>query len=225
MEKSLESTPLCDSNNDRIRLKAKEITTNCKTQKESAKRIFSFVRDQILFNATLDIFEKASSTLKGGTVDYCNKINLHVALLRAIDIPARLQYVQIDKLVLRLFLPKFLYNRLPNPIGHFWCECYLNNKWIACEAFFDLQLYRGILEMKTITKEMIPTINWDGMNNLIVLKNWIIKEAAIYYSFDEIIENELKKVGFPPKLFCKLFDWVACWGSQSKTNKIRSYSS
>lgn len=62
--------------NEQVKEKVSDITKGTKTLKEAAREIFYFVRDEILFNATLDIFRKASSTLKDGTVDYCNKITL-----------------------------------------------------------------------------------------------------------------------------------------------------
>ncbi|MFX1533426.1 MAG: transglutaminase-like domain-containing protein [Promethearchaeota archaeon] len=217
----LEPTKLCDCQNKQVKEKVSDIMKGTKTLKEAAREIFYFVRDEILFNATLDIFRKASSTLKDGTVDYCNKINLHVALLRAAGIPARLRFVRMRKDILEHFLPKFLYNHIPNPVGHFWCECYLNKKWVSCEALFDETLFRGMKEMSIVTDKEISTIDWDGETNLILLRSWITQEENVFPSFDDLLREEIQKSGMPPKIFCKLFNWLAVLGTRRITNRIR----
>jgi hypothetical protein len=221
VDRYLVSTEYCDCHNESLRKKAREIANESRIQKEAALKIFYWIRDEILFNATLNIFKKASETIEEGTVDYCNKINLHTALLRAVGIPARMQYAQINKEILRQFVPKFLFNRIPNPIGHAWCECFLNNGWVSCEALFDESLYAGLIEEDVISSKEIPSIDWDGSNDLILLEEWIVAHSEPISSFDDLVEYELKKVGYPPKIFCILFNWLAAFGSRRKTNRFR----
>lgn len=224
-EEFLESTKYCDSNNESLKKKVLEIVNGAETKREAALKIFFYIRDKILFNSTLKIYRKASTTMKDGTVDYSNKINLHVAFLRAVGIPARMRYVQINKEALIHFIPGFLYSHIPNPIGHPWCECYLDEKWISCEALFDESLYAGMKEKNLISTNDIPSIDWDGMNDLILLKNWIVEYNQPIASFDDLLHNELEKVGYPPKIFCYLFNWLASMGSRRTTNKIRTVES
>lgn len=221
MNEYLKETKLCNFHDLKLKKKLGVIIQDAKNEREKALKIFFFIRDKIEFNATLNIFIKASKTLKSSTVDYCNKINLHTALLRAVSIPTRLHYVEIKKEILEFILPKFIYKHLPNPIGHFYCECFLNERWIACEALYDKELYEGMIHTGIITREQIPTIDWDGDHDLILLNHWIVREKATYQSFDALIEEEIKEAGMPPKIFCMLFDWIARLGSQRVTKKIR----
>ena len=217
----LVSTEYCDCHNESLKRKAQDIVNESGTRKEAALKIFYWIRDEILFNATLNIFKKASETIDEGTVDYCNKINLHTALLRAVGIPARMQYAQINKEILRQFVPKFLFNRIPNPIGHAWCECFLDNEWVSCEALFDESLYAGLIRENVISSKEIPTIDWDGSDDLILLEEWIVARSEPISSFDDLVKYELKEVGYPPKIFCILFNWPAAFGSRRKTNRFR----
>ena len=225
MNEYLKETKLCNFHNKKLLKKLGIIIQDAKNKREKALKIFFFIRDTIDFNSTLNIYIKASKTLKSDIVDYCNKINLHTALLRAEAIPVRLHYVEIEKEILEFILPKFIYKHLPNPIGHFYCECFINEKWIACEALYDKELYEGMINTGIITREQIPTIDWDGEHDLILLNHWIVREKTFYQSFDELIEKEVKEAGMPPKIFCKLFDWIARLGSRHVTRKIRNSAS
>ncbi|MFW9911675.1 MAG: hypothetical protein ACFFEU_04335, partial [Candidatus Thorarchaeota archaeon] len=65
------------------------------------------------------------------------------------------------------------------------------------------------------------TIDWDGSDDLILLEEWIVARSEPISSFDDLVEYELKKVGYPPKIFCILFNWLAALGSRRKTNRFR----
>ena len=131
MQEYLQSTELCDCEHARLKARASAIVRGVDTPREVSQSVFRFVRDTIPFDATLDIWQRASQTLQRKVVDYCNKTNVQVALLRAVGIPARCHLVRVEKEVLKPFIPGFLYNRLPSPVGHFWCECYLAGRWLA----------------------------------------------------------------------------------------------
>ena len=221
MERYLKPTKYCDCTNDALKAKASEITYDARSPREKALKIFNFIRDEILFNSTLKIFRKASTTMRDGTVDYCNKINLHIAFLRAVGIPARIRYSQIQKEFLKPFIPSFLYGHIPNPIGHPWCECYLDTRWISCEALLDKDLFHGMANGNIISDKDIQSIDWDGRTDLILLTKWIVEYNDPIESLDDLLQNELQKVGYPPKLFCYLFNWIAASGSRRITNRIR----
>ena len=107
----LAPTELCDCEHARLKAQASEVVGGAVTPGEAAQRIFRFVRDSISFNATLNIYQKASQTLEKTVVDYCNKVNVQVALLRAAGVPARCHLVRVENEVLKPFLPRFLYDR------------------------------------------------------------------------------------------------------------------
>jgi transglutaminase-like putative cysteine protease len=220
MQEYLKPTDLCDCDNARLKEKASDIVMGVDAPGQASQRIFRFVRDAIPFNATLDIYQKASQTLQKKVVDYCNKINVQIALLRAVGIPARCHLVRVEKVVLKAFIPRFLYDRLPSPVGHFWCESYLGEKWVACETLFDWPLYQGMLEAGLIAREQIPTIDWDGESDLVLLRPWIVKDVGPYPAYDDLVEFAQEE-GMPPKIFCQLFDWLPAFFSQRRTEKIR----
>jgi hypothetical protein len=220
MQTFLKPTELCDCDHPDIERTAFEILKGADAPKQIALRIFLYVRDAIPFNATLNIFQKASKTLQQPVVDYCNKINVQVALLRAAGIPARCRMARMEKQVLKPFLPGLLYDRIPDPVGHFWCECHLEDRWIACESLFDRPIYVGMLAAGLINRSQIPTIDWDGENDLMLLRHWIVEEVGSYPSFDDLAALAQSE-GMPPKLFCRLVDWLPRTFSHQRTEKIR----
>ncbi len=220
MQEYLKQTEFCDCANKELREKALNIVKDARTPKEIAQSIFLFVRDTIPFNATLDIWQKASETLQRTVVDYCNKINVHVALLRAVGIPARCHFARMKKDILEAFLPGILFAQLPEPVGHFWCECYIAERWIACEALFDKALYLGLLETGVVSREQIPSIEWDGESDLVLLRPWIVRDIGIYPSYDDLVKLAQEE-GMPPKAVCKLLDWLPVLYSSRRTDKIR----
>jgi transglutaminase-like putative cysteine protease len=218
----LGATKLCDCNHPAVQKKASEVIQGTSVPKDAALKIFYAIRDTIPFDATLDIWEKSSETLGKRVSDYCNKVNLQVALLRAAHVPARCHLVRVRKEVLEAFIPKFIYDRLPSPVGHFWCECYLDGKWIACETLFDEPLYQGMLRANLVSQEQIPTIDWDGEKDLVLFQPWIMNDEGTYPAFDDILTSPvMQEAGMPPKLFCKLFDPIPVFLSRRRTDSIR----
>jgi hypothetical protein len=220
MEAYLRATELCDCDDPALKERAGRIVAGADTPREAAQRIFRFVRDAIPFDATLDIWQKASKTLRRNVVDYCNKINVQVALLRAAGVPARYHLARVEKEVLKPFIPAFLYDRLPSPVGHFWCECHLAGEWLACETLFDRPLYRGMLLAGLIAQEQIPTIDWDGDSDLVLFRPWIVEDLGPYASYDELVKLAQDE-GMPPRIFCQLFDWLPAFFSRRRTDGIR----
>jgi hypothetical protein len=220
LDRYLSPSPMSDCDNARLKMTAMEIANGNESPLESARLIFKYVRDGIAFNATLDIYLKASQALQRKTIDYCNKINIHVSLLRAIGIPARFHMVRVKKEMLIHIVPGFLYSHLPSPVGHLWCECYLNERWTACEALFDRPFYEGMLKSGRMTKEQIPMIDWDGKSDLVLMKYWLVEDSRTYSHYEEIV-NLAGEEGMPPKLFCKTLEWLPAFFSSKRTEKIR----
>jgi transglutaminase-like putative cysteine protease len=219
-DKYLGSSPMSDCDNAKLKRTATELVKGIDTPLEAALQVFKYIRDEIAFNATLDIYLKASEALEREIIDYCNKINIHVSLLRAIGIPARYHTVRVKKEVLAHIVPGFLYSRLPSPVGHFWCECYVNGRWVACEALYDQPFYEGMLKSGWVTKEQIPTITWDGKSNLVLMKAWIVEDSNIYAYYEEIV-SLAREEGMPPKMFCKVMEWLPVYFSSKRTEKVR----
>ncbi|MHA1829447.1 MAG: transglutaminase-like domain-containing protein [Candidatus Heimdallarchaeaceae archaeon] len=207
LEDFLQPTRSCDFNNPIIQNKVIEIVKGAEDKRDEALRIFYWIRDNIKFGIS-NIDARASRTLKKGYGECGNKTSLHIALLRSAGIPARMRVSLAQRDPLQPLIPKFVYNKISVHASHFWCECYLENQWISCESLLDKPLYESLLKQGKITKEQIPTIDWDGKNDLIVLKNWIVEDRGYVNSYDDIytqlIKNR-KKEGLPPKIIEKLF--------------------
>jgi hypothetical protein len=65
----------------------------------------------------------------------------------------------------------------------------LDEKWIACDATFDKRLYVGICEKGILDKNLMPTIDWDGENDLYTFKSWFIKDRGTHNSYEDILRK------------------------------------
>ena len=220
MGEYLKATKLCDCDNVKLKEKAKEISKDANTPRDAALKLFYFVREEILFG--IDYPDtKASYTLKKG-IGFCEtKTNLQIALLRAVGIPARCHYVHLDKVLLRTITPRFMYDRMPTVVAHPWCECYLSEKWIACEALLDEALFKGMLREGSVTEEQIPTIDWNGETDLILFNPLIVEDVGIFPSWDDaMIETRKRgKAAMPPSN--RLFGWFMFFLMNRRINKGR----
>jgi hypothetical protein len=198
MQDFLMATKLCDCDDPWLRKKAEEIIDDANTPKEKALKIFYYVRDNIRFSLAYSR-SKATQTLKRGYGECGNKTNAQVALLRAVGIPARFHWVKAKAVILHHLIEDFVYKNMPSVVSHFWCECYLNSKWVSCELLFDWCLYDGLLKKGLITKEQVPTIDWDGETDLVLLGPWITEDRGSLPSEDDAIEVlKSSEEGMPP---------------------------
>jgi hypothetical protein len=200
--------------------KARAITRGAIDDRDSAGRVFSYIRDSVPYDATLDIRLSPAETLGRRIVDYCNKVNLHAELLRAAGIPTRFHVVKLAKEALLPVVPGFMYRFLPSPVGHFYCECNLDNRWVACEALYDKAFYDGLVRLGQISASRVPTISWDGRSDLVVLKNWIVDDDRTVSDYSYIIRMS-KESGMPPYPLCRLFERMAAAMSRRRTDAVR----
>jgi hypothetical protein len=198
MQDYLAATETCDCDNPWLREKAEEIIDGASTPEEEALKTFYYVRDNIRFSLAYSR-SKASQTLKRGYGDCGSKTNAQVALLRAVGIPTRIRWVQARSKVVHRLIADFVYKNLPPVVSHFWCECYLEGRWVSCELLLDKPLYDGMLMEGLITKEQVPTIDWDGKTDLVLLRPWITEDRGHLPSFEEAVRVlELSDEGMPP---------------------------
>lgn len=222
MKEYLGPTNLCDCDNAELQHRAGEIVRGAEDPKERAIKIFYFVRDEIPYGMDYPN-AKASRTLRKG-LGYCyNKTNLQMALLRSVDIPSRCHYVLQSIDLLEPIIPGLIYERMPKVAGHPWCECYLSGEWIACETVLDEALYKANLSKGLITKEQIPSIDWDGQSNLVTLKPWIVEDVGIFPSLDDMT-REVGKRGETAPPSNKLFGWLIFYLTNLRIKKIRTGS-
>lgn len=151
----LKPTFFIDSDAEPVKEKALELTEGVKGEKEKAKRIFYFVRDEIKYNALSP--RSCPETFRASYVlsereGYCvQKAVLLVALSRAAGIPARLRFAEIRN---HFMPPDFLELRGTNVFPyHGYTDLYLTGTWIKATPTYDL---------RTCQKAGLIPVDFDG---------------------------------------------------------------
>ena len=137
----LKPTFVIDSDSEVMKEKAVLLTEKYDSQKEKAKELFYFVRDEIKYNPypshSIEDY-CASKTLERGE-GYCvQKAVVLTALARAVGIPARLGFADIRNHL----APKELIEIMGTNIFvyHGYSELWLNNKWVKATPAFNIEM-------------------------------------------------------------------------------------
>jgi hypothetical protein len=158
-ERFLKCTEIIDCDSNSIKEKALEVTKGLKTDKEKAVALFYFVRDKIKHNAYVPLYDanryKASSTLKEGNGMCQNKAILLVALARAVGIPARLGFVDVEDHQLSDSFKQMIggVNTMP---FHGFAELYIDGRWVHASPAYDLA---------TCQKKGFIPVEFDGVKD------------------------------------------------------------
>lgn len=125
-------TELLDLGDDKLRIRARSLTQLCKDEREKAVAVYAFVK-RIPFARPMKFrLRTPREVLAAGRGDALDKVGLLVALLRAVDIPARIRFMQLPGEMLR-----GLTSQLPiaaRPVA----EAYLGGGWVATDTYiFD----------------------------------------------------------------------------------------
>jgi transglutaminase-like putative cysteine protease len=178
LEEFLRASELCDCNHPLVIATAEKIAGATKIPKDTAIRIFYFVRDKIPLSF-LDPWKTASETLRINKGNCLTKATLQVALLRSVGIPARFRIFEFkgnNPDQWEGILPKFAVSRIPERFSHYFAEIYIKGRWIMGDATFD--------------KALMPEIkDWNGKDNI-----YSIKDEAILLDMGAFanIEDEAK---------------------------------
>lgn len=199
----VKATKYCDADSAEVKSKAEQITIDADSPRKAALDIFKFVRDNYKFGFT-PVDQKASETLKG-TLGWCvTKTNLQIALLRAIGIPARYHQVVLTKKSLKGIISKSIYKGIDERIWyHPWCECFINDKWTACDLFIDFFTYQAAIKAGHYEAGYFPTVDWDGENDLIIVNHWLLEDVGTHASYDDIIDKVARELKATPALIMK----------------------
>ena len=223
LSRYLQETPFCDYKHPVIQDTMQEVIGDCGNEEEKARRVFYYARDHIRFALMgSGIATKASMTAKIGYGDCGTKTNFHIALLRAVGIPARMRGIMAEISVLKGMIPGFLYFMVEKAKEdfHFWPECYLRGKWIACEGLFDQELYDGALREGLLTKELIPSIDWDGKSRLVLLEPWKTEDFGNKPSWDDWYIDFKKRMA-TPRVIDRLMELTIAPSCRRQTDRIR----
>lgn len=158
MNKYLSETFFIDCSNKSLKDVCKTIFSDELSDKENAISLYLYVRDSIKYDPYALTPNKscfiASEVLKAGK-GYCvSKVVLYVALLRSVNIPARLGFSDV---VNHLSSEKLLENMGTNIFYyHGYAEVFLNGRWIKATPAFDSKLCEVA---------GIPPLEFDGEND------------------------------------------------------------
>ena len=128
----LGSTELLDLGDTKVRLRARSLTQLCKSEREKALALYGFVkRIPYAWRFRLGL-RRPRQVLEAGCGDALDKVGLLIALLRIVDIPARIRFMQVPSAVLRGLMPP------SSPLARPVVEVWLAGKWLATDTYiFD----------------------------------------------------------------------------------------
>lgn len=162
----LAPTEYVDSSHPKIVSTARRITAGAESDRDRAVAIHDFVRDEIRFGWAPTFYDQKASQLLSTGLGFCNtKSTLFVALLRAVGIPARQHFVDINSQILSgLIEPGTAF------VDHSFAEVLIEGRWIRVDSYIvDKQLaerarQRLIREGKTIGygAHVNGVSRWDG---------------------------------------------------------------
>jgi hypothetical protein len=90
----------------------------------------------------------------------------------------------------------------------------------------DKSLYEGLLTKGLITTNQIPTIDWDGQSNLILLAPWIIEDRGYLSSVDDWVDTiQLGEEGIPPLWLERIIAPIFFPVNMRCTDKLRQLAS
>jgi transglutaminase-like putative cysteine protease len=143
LEQFLTADELVQSDHPEIVETARKVIEGAESDREKAVRIFYWVRDSIAYCIEAD--RPALDVLREGRGVCVTKTLLHVALLRAAGIPARIGHADYKSDVLRQMFPDAYMDRQPEvyPL-HTFAEAYLDGRWITCDATVDREFARDL---------------------------------------------------------------------------------
>ena len=118
-----------------------------KTDRDKLRRIFAYVRDDIVFAFPEEgDLLKASETIQKGFGQCNTKATLFLALCKAAGIPARIHYSLISREIQKGFFTGIAYWVMPKEISHSWIEVDIDGKWRRIDTFInDLPLFNAAI--------------------------------------------------------------------------------
>lgn len=184
------------------------------TNYDAIGAIYNYVRDDILFGYNADDRLSASRVLRDGYGQCNTKGTLLMALLRAVDIPARFHGFTIFNELQRGAIPNYLFAIAPERIIHSWVEVYLEGRWINLEGYIiDKTYLKKVQESFSdqcgdfsgfgISTKCLsnPQVEWTGEDTYIQ-KEGIADDYGIYAQPDDFYNKKgTNLTGFKKVLF------------------------
>lgn len=193
-----ESTPLADFESPAIQRLIASRGWRDLTTYDRIGAAYRFVKDELAFGYNRDDAIPASEVLADG-YGHCNtKGNLLLALLRGLDVPARVHGFTIHKALQRGAIPGLLHRLAPARILHSWVEVEFRGEWIPLEGFILDGAYLAAVQRRHpettgpfcgfgIATEALqtPNVEWQGRPTYIQ-KEGIADDFGVFESPDDL---------------------------------------
>jgi Transglutaminase-like superfamily len=192
--------------------------------------VYHFVRDEMAFGYNSDDTLSASQVLRDGYGQCNTKGTLLMALLRALDVPARFHGFTIFNELQRGAIPNYLFAVAPKRIIHSWVEIYFEGQWLDLEGYIIDQTYLSQIQSKfsdqceTFSAYGIataclkrPDIDWQGKSTYIQ-KEGIADDFGIYDQPDDFYREKGSNLSGVKKI---AFRYVLRHLMNANVNKIR----
>ena len=161
MDKFLNPTYFINSDSDFVKKTANTIISNGVNKREKAIKLFYWTRDEIKYETHSSFSSirrryKASAIIEKGQGWCVQKAVVLAALARAVDIPARLHFADIqnhqtpEKMIGKMGTNIFLY--------HGYTDLYIDGKWVKATPAFNKEL---------CTKFGYKAVEFDGIHDAI----------------------------------------------------------
>ena len=205
-ERWLSNTPLLNTHHPKIRLMAIRLTQLRLGERDKAVACFEHVQ-RLPFGCLGDgTGESSLAVLKSARGDCHTKSTLLIALLRSLDIPARLRFVTLK--------PDFLWGILDlgdQPVEHCCAEVWLEGSWVGVDSHVvDLPLAKAAMQRLTEQGRALGygmhaqgQTEWDGRTpsfgqfntqdaGSLPIKDWgVYDDPYQFYSSTPYLRNKL----------------------------------
>ena len=131
-----------DSDSPQVIAFAKQVTDGALDQRDAALRLYTAIRDGIIYDPYVDLADpsnyRASGVLAAGRAFCIGKSALLAASARVVGIPARVGYADVRN---HLTSPRFYEKAKTDKfIWHSYTELYLSGRWVKATPAFDRAL-------------------------------------------------------------------------------------
>ena len=86
-----------------------------------------------------------------------------------------------------------------------------------CDLFIDSYTYRAAIKKGLYDADYIPSVDWDGQNDLIIVNHWLIEDIGVHASYDQVIDEVAEEFRKTPALISKILVGI----SNRHTSKLR----
>ncbi len=164
----LAKTKLLNLGDDRLRLKAKALVQLATSDRERLLVVYEFVKAMPYSGPCAEGYQTARQVLDAKTGDAFDKSTLLVAMLRLVNIPARMRFVQLNGDVVRGLAQGV--HTLTHPV----VECWIDDRWLKTDTHvYDIHYLVTVREKLNAAGWMVgygihrnAHSVWDGRDNV-----------------------------------------------------------